>query len=87
MAMKSREIRLKQVPQGLPRAADFEIVETELPGAGPGGLIVRNLWLTVDPYMRGRMTGIDSYVPGFRVGQVMGGGAIGRVVRRKAIPL
>jgi NADPH-dependent curcumin reductase CurA len=86
MAMNSREIRLAQVPQGVPTAADFQIVETELPAAGPGGVIVRNLWLTVDPYMRGRMTGVDSYVPAFRLGQAMGGGAIGRVVVAEGHP-
>ena len=80
IALKSREIRLKRLPQGLPAAADFEIAEVELAPPGPGELLVRNLWLTVDPYMRGRMTGKDSYIPCFRMGQTLEGGAIGRVV-------
>jgi NADPH-dependent curcumin reductase CurA len=80
IAVKSREIRLKRLPQGLPAAADFEIAEVELAPPGPGELLVRNLWLTVDPYMRGRMTGKDSYIPCFRMGQTLEGGAIGRVV-------
>jgi NADPH-dependent curcumin reductase CurA len=80
MAMKSREIRLRCIPQGLPGDGDFDIAEVELAPPGAGELLVRNLWLTVDPYMRGRMTGRDSYVPAFRIGQTLEGGAIGRVV-------
>jgi NADPH-dependent curcumin reductase CurA len=78
--MKSREIRLRRQPQGVPGAADFAMASVELPAPGPGQLLVRNLWLTVDPYMRGRMTGEDTYVPGFRIGQTLEGGAIGRVL-------
>ncbi len=78
--MKSREFRLKRIPHGIPGAGDFEIATVDLPAPQPGQMLVRNLWLTVDPYMRGRMTGRDSYVPGWRVGQTLEGGAIGRVV-------
>src|SRR5262245_37663486 len=78
--MKSREIRLKQIPRGLPGADSFEIAAVELPAPGTGEVLVHNLWLTVDPYMRGRMTGRDTYVQGFRVGQALEGGAIGRVI-------
>jgi len=77
--MISREIRLRRLPKGLPKPADFEIAEVELASPGPGEILVRNLWLTVDPYMRGRMTGRDSYIPGFHVGQALEGGAIGCV--------
>jgi NADPH-dependent curcumin reductase CurA len=78
--MKSREIRLKRIPHGVPGAGDFDIAAVELPAPQPGQVLVRNLWLTVDPYMRGRMTGRDSYVPGWRVGQTLEGGAVGRVL-------
>jgi len=64
--MKIREIRLRRLPEGLPTSADFEIAEVELPALGAGEVLVRNLWLTVDPHMRGRMTGKDSYIPSFR---------------------
>jgi NADPH-dependent curcumin reductase CurA len=77
--MKSREIRLKRFPKGMPTAGDFEFAEVDLPAPGSGQLLVRNLWLTVDPYMRGRMTGKDSYATAWRVGDTMVGGAIGRV--------
>jgi NADPH-dependent curcumin reductase CurA len=84
--MKSCEIRLKRLPQGLPIAADFEIAEVELAPLGRGEILVRNLWLTVDPYMRGRMTGKDSYIPAFRIGQALEGGAIGRVEAAQGHP-
>jgi len=78
--MKSRELRLKRIPHGVPVADDFEMATVDLAAPAPGEVLVRNLWLTVDPYMRGRMTGKDSYVPGWRLGQTMEGGAIGRIV-------
>jgi len=82
----SREIRLKRRPRGLPRAEDFELVEQRLPAPGPGEVLVRNLWLTVDPYMRGRMHGVSTYVSAFKLGEALDGGAIGRVVAANAHP-
>jgi len=79
--MRSREIRLKRYPDGMPVPEDFEIVETTLPKLGPGQILVQNLFLSVDPYMRGRMTpGRKSYVPPFELGRPLGGDAVGRVV-------
>lgn len=75
----SREVQLRRRPEGLPSEEDFAIVETAVPDPGPGQMLVRNLWLSVDPYMRGRMTGRDTYVSGFAVGQTLEGGALGRV--------
>jgi hypothetical protein len=77
---KSREFRLAAFPEGLPSESDFELVEVSVPGPGPGEVVVQNLWMSVDPYMRGRMTQRDSYIAGFEVGKVLEGGAIGRVV-------
>ncbi|HEY2889191.1 MAG TPA: NADP-dependent oxidoreductase [Dongiaceae bacterium] len=71
---------MKRIPHGIPTAGDFEMATVDIPAPAPGEVLVRNLWLTVDPYMRGRMTGKDSYVPGWRLGQTMEGGAIGRIV-------
>ncbi|MBU2644633.1 NADP-dependent oxidoreductase [bacterium] len=79
MSVKSKEVRLKQYPVGLPKADDFEFATVELPEIGEKEVLVRNLWLSVDPYMRGRMTTRKSYVPPFQIGAVMEGGAIGRV--------
>lgn len=79
--MQSREIRLKRYPDGMPVPEDFELVETALPEPGPGKVAVRNLFLSVDPYMRGRMNpGRKSYVPPFELGKALSGDAVGRVV-------
>ncbi len=77
---KNREIRLKSRPVGLPTPANFEIAETEVPTPAAGEVLVRNIYMSVDPYMRGRMVDRASYVPPFQVGQVLAGGAIGQVV-------
>lgn len=82
--MRSREIRLRQRPSGLPTPADFDLVETAVPEPGPGEVLVRNLYMSVDPYMRGRMIERKSYVPPFQLGQPLEGGAVGRVVAAKA---
>lgn len=76
----SREIRLKSRPVGLPTAENFELQQVELPDPGPGEVQVRNLWMTVDPYMRGRMNDAKSYAAPFELGKVMMGGAIGEVL-------
>jgi|SRR5579871_305715 len=77
---KNREIRLKSRPVGLPTPANFELVETAVPTPGTGEVLVRNIYMSVDPYMRGRMVDRASYVPPFQVGEVLSGGAIGQVV-------
>jgi NADPH-dependent curcumin reductase CurA len=77
---KSREIRLKSRPAGMPSAENFELAEVDLPAPGNGQVLVRNSYMTVDPYMRGRMTDRRSYVPGFQLGEAMTGGAVGQVV-------
>lgn len=76
----SREIRLKRRPVGVPTAADFELASVDLPAPGPGEVQVKNLWMSVDPYMRGRMYDRPSYVPPFELGKALQGGAIGEVV-------
>jgi NADPH-dependent curcumin reductase CurA len=81
MATTSREIRLKSRPTGLPEAANFELATVELLDPGPGEVLVRNSWMSVDPYMRGRMYDRPSYVPPFELGKALQGGAVGRVVQ------
>ncbi|MBU1376605.1 MAG: NADP-dependent oxidoreductase [Alphaproteobacteria bacterium] len=75
----AREIRLKSRPSGLPTADNFELATVDLPAPGEGEVQVKNLWMTVDPYMRGRMNDVKSYSPPFALGKVMDGGAIGEV--------
>jgi hypothetical protein len=79
-----RAWHLMSRPQGLPTPDDFALKEFELPPLGDGQLRVRNRWLSVDPYMRGRMNDVKSYVPPFQLGAPMDGGAVGEVVESKA---
>lgn len=80
MTDTSREIRLASRPEGRPTDANFELAEVPVPEPGEGQALVRNVYLSVDPYMRGRMRDTKSYVPPWPVGEVMDGGAVGRVV-------
>jgi len=76
----SREIRLKSRPVGVPKESDFEHVEVAVPDIGTDQLLVRNLYMSVDPYMRGRMNDLKSYIPPFQIGQTLEGGSVGEVV-------
>ncbi len=80
----SREIRLASRPMGLPTAAHFTLAETTLPPLQDGQVLVRNLFMSVDPYMRGRMNEAQSYVPPFAIGQALEGGAVGEVIESLA---
>jgi NADPH-dependent curcumin reductase CurA len=86
--LRSREIRLAARPRGVPVADDFELAEVELPDPVDGEILVRNAFVSVDPYMRGRMNDVRSYVPPFAVGEPLTGGAVGQVVgsRSDAVP-
>ena len=79
-----RAWHLKSRPIGMPTEDNFELKEVALPPLGDGMVRLRNLWLSVDPYMRGRMNDVKSYVPPFHVGEPMEGGAIGEVVESNA---
>ena len=80
MPITSREIRLASRPQGEPTLDNFSFATVELPDPKPGEVLVRNLCMSVDPYMRGRMNEAKSYVPPFEIGKPLEGGAVGRVV-------
>jgi hypothetical protein len=77
---QSREIRLKSRPLGQPTADNFELAVVDLADPSPGQVQVKNTWMTVDPYMRGRMNDVQSYAPPFQLGQALQGGAVGEVV-------
>jgi NADPH-dependent curcumin reductase CurA len=83
----SREIHLAARPQGWPTADTFRLVDVDLPEPGPDEVLVRNLYMSVDPYMRGRMNDAKSYVPPFQVDQVLEGGAVGEVVSSNSASL
>jgi len=76
----SREIILAAHPRGEPKEADFELREAADVEPGAGDVLVRNVLVSVDPYMRSRMTGIATYVAGFDLGSPIDGGAVGRVL-------
>ena len=77
---KGMEIRLAKRPTGWPTQENFEIVEAEVPRPAEGQIVVRNLLMSVDPYMRGRMNDVKSYAPPFQIGAPLDGGAVGEVV-------
>jgi len=77
----TREIRLAARPVGVPVATDFELAETTLAALGDGEVLVHNKFMSVDPYMRGRMYDRPSYVPPFALGEVLQGGAVGVVAQ------
>lgn len=81
MSIESREIRLRSRPEGLPTAENFSFETVTLDDPGPGEVQVRNEWMSVDPYMRGRMRDVPSYVPPFQLGKPLDGGAVGKVVQ------
>ena len=76
----NRQIILAARPAGLPKEADFRLVESEMPRARPGEVLVRSLFLSVDPYMRGRMRSNGSYARAVELGEVITGGIVGRVI-------
>ncbi|HET9949791.1 MAG TPA: NADP-dependent oxidoreductase [Longimicrobiales bacterium] len=82
--MRSREVRLAARPAGMPSREDFEIAEVEVPRPRAGEVLVRNHWISVDPYMRGRMRDRKSYAAPYALGEPMTGGAVGRVVESGA---
>ena len=83
-ALPSREVRLASRPVGMPAPEHFELADAAAREPATGEVQVRNLWMSVDPYMRGRMYDRPSYVPPFQVGEALQGGAIGEVVASAA---
>jgi hypothetical protein len=76
----NKQITLAVRPVGFPKESDFRLVEAPVPTPGPGQFLVQSLYLSVDPYMRGRMTAAKSYAPPVELGGVMVGGVVGQVV-------
>ena len=80
----SREIRLNSRPNRLPTAHNFTLAQIELEPLQDHQVLVRNLFMSVDPYMRGRMNEGKSYVPPFELGKPIEGGAVGEVIESRA---
>ncbi len=87
--MMYQAIQLNRYPEGIPTTSDFESVEMDLPTLQDGEVLIQNQWMSVDPYMRGRMTQRKSYVPPFALHTPLEGGAIGVVIesRHSALPI
>jgi len=81
--MQNRRVLLARRPRGGVSQADFRIEEGPLPQPAPGEVLVKNLWLSLDPYMRGRMSDAKSYVKGVELGEVMVGQTVGEVLESK----
>jgi NADPH-dependent curcumin reductase CurA len=77
---RNRQFVLASRPTGWVEESNFKLVETDIPKPAPGELLVRNLWLSLDPYMRGRMNAVKSYTKFVEIGEVMVGGTVGEVI-------
>jgi NADPH-dependent curcumin reductase CurA len=77
---KNREIHLVSRPIGMPKNTDFALVETDIPPLKEGEILIKNHYISVDPYMRGRMYDRKSYVPPFELNQPMTGGNVGEIL-------
>jgi NADPH-dependent curcumin reductase CurA len=77
------EIHLKQFPVGLPTENNFGFVRVSVPAAKEGEFLVRNMWMSVDPYMRGRMNDIKSHLPSFQLNKPLEGACVGQVIESK----
>ncbi len=81
---QNQRLVLARRPVGEPQETDFRMEQGAMPVAGPGQVLVRTVWLSLDPYMRGRMSDAPSYVPPVAIGDVMAGGTVGEVVESHA---
>lgn len=82
--MENKQIVLNNRPAGMPTIDTFRIENAEMPQPNEGEVLVRTLYLSVDPYMRGRMSDRKSYVPPFQLNEVIVGGGIGEVVESRS---
>ena len=76
----NRRVTLASRPVGFPQESDFSLDQAEVPSPGPGEVLVRSLWVSVDPYQRGRMSTQRSYAKGLELGDVVTAQAVGEVV-------
>jgi hypothetical protein len=83
MPVTSRRVVLKSRPVGAPKPSDFEIVEAPVPAPGAGEILCRTIYLSLDPYMRGRISGVKSYAKGVDPGDLMVGGTVSEVMESK----
>ena len=75
-----KEIQLANRPEGTPSNEDFAFVEKEIASPGEGEVLLKTLYLSVDPYMRGRMRDVKSYVAPYKLNEAISGGTLAEVV-------
>ena len=83
MAITARKVILKSRPVGAPKPSDFAVVEAPVPAPGDGEILCRTIYLSLDPYMRGRISGVKSYAKGVDPGELMVGGTVSEVIESK----
>jgi NADPH-dependent curcumin reductase CurA len=83
MENRNRQVLLKRRPTGMPTTADFDVADGPMPDPGDGEVLVRGIYLSLDPYMRGRISGARSYAKPVDIGAVMEGRVVGQVVRSR----
>ena len=83
MDIKNNKIVLKKRPVGFPKLDDFEIVDETITSLNYGEVLIKIYWLSLDPYMRGRMSEAKSYAAPIKIGEVITGGAVGKVIESK----
>ena len=81
---RNLQVTLAARPEGEPKESDFALVDGAVPEPGEGAVVVRTLWLSLDPYMRGRMNDVRSYVAPVQLGEVMGAQAVGEVTASRS---
>jgi NADPH-dependent curcumin reductase CurA len=83
MAEMNRQVLLKRRPNGMPTPEDFAVVDSPLPEPADGQVLLRGIYLSLDPYMRGRISGQRSYAKPTEIGDVIEGRVVGRVMRSR----
>ena len=78
--MKNKQVLLASRPSGWVTAENFSMSESDVGEPAQGEVLVRNIYMSVDPYMRGRMNDVKSYIPPFQIGEVLQAGVVGEVV-------
>jgi len=84
MEKKNRVIILVRRPDGIPNEEDFKLIETDIPECSSGMVLIKTIYLSVDPYMRGRMSGIRTYISPYELGEPITGGIVGEIVESKS---
>jgi len=84
MEKKNRVIILVRRPYGIPNEEDFKLIETDIPECSSGMVLIKTIYLSVDPYMRGRMSGIRTYISPYELGEPITGGIVGEIIESKS---